>query len=151
MPINVANCRTLPTTVSTGNFNGGAFVPLVNGLHRHYTAANCRVNLNPAMNVGVGIAGLASLNPQAAPAGDTYFLPFATGEITSMVLPAPGGGAAPQSFLTTNLPAAWSTSTACTAYRGPSSSTTRTIRPMRRAVTWAACSRRWNCRLAPLT
>ncbi|MBC8750646.1 MULTISPECIES: hypothetical protein [Paraburkholderia] len=103
MPINVANCRTLPTTVSTGNFNGGAFVPLVNGLHRHYTAANCRVNLNPAMNVGVGIAGLTSLNPQAAPTGDTYFLPFATDEITSMVLPSPGGAGAPQSFLTTNL------------------------------------------------
>ncbi|CAD6561784.1 hypothetical protein LMG28727_07556 [Paraburkholderia kirstenboschensis] len=34
MPINVANCRSLPTTVPTGNFNGGAFVPLVNGLHR---------------------------------------------------------------------------------------------------------------------
>ncbi|CAD6561783.1 hypothetical protein LMG28727_07555 [Paraburkholderia kirstenboschensis] len=46
------------------------------------------------MNVGVGIAGLTSLNPQAAPAGDTYFLPFATDEISSMVLPPPGGAGA---------------------------------------------------------
>jgi hypothetical protein len=45
MPINVASCRTLPTTVSTGAFNGTEFVPLFNGLHRHYTTANCRVDL----------------------------------------------------------------------------------------------------------
>lgn len=103
MPINVVNCRTMPTTVSLGNFNGGAFAPVVTGTHRMYTAANCRVNLNPMMNNGVGIAGITSLDPQANPAGDTYFLPFATNEICSFVLPAPGVPGNPQSFLTTNL------------------------------------------------
>lgn len=103
MPINVQNCRTQPTTVSLGNFNGGAFIPTVTGLHRHYTAANCLVALNPVMNHGVGIAGVTSLDPQANPGGDTYFLPFATNEIASIVLPAPGGPGVQQSFLTTNL------------------------------------------------
>lgn len=104
MPINVNSCRTQPTTVSLGNFNGGAFVPAVMaGPHRHYTAANCRVNLNPKMNHGIGIEGITSLDPQANVGGDTYFLPFATNEIASIVLPAPGGLGAPQSFLTTNL------------------------------------------------
>ncbi|NLP60706.1 hypothetical protein [Paraburkholderia sacchari] len=103
MPINVQNCRTQPTTVSLGNFNGGNFIPAVMGLHRHYTAANCLVALNPVMNHGVGISGVTSLDPQANPGGDTYFLPFATNEITSIVLPAPGGPGVQQSFLTTNL------------------------------------------------
>lgn len=104
MPINVNNCRTNPTTVSLGNFNGGAFIPAIaaGGDHRHYTAANCRVNLNPTMNVGVGVAGITSLDPAANAAGDTYFLPFATDKICSIVLPAPAAAAA-QSFLTTNL------------------------------------------------
>jgi hypothetical protein len=104
MPINVNQCRTSPTTVSLGNFNGGTFVPVIAaGPHRMYTAANCRVNLNPTMNHGVGVSGITSLDPQANVAGDTYFLPFATDEICSMILPAPGGAGNPQSFLTTNL------------------------------------------------
>jgi hypothetical protein len=104
MPINVNNCRTTPTAVSLGNFNGGAFAPVIGpcGVHRIYTAANCRVNLNPTLNHGAGVEGVTSLDPQANPAGDTYFLPFATDEICSMVLPAAVGAAA-QSFLTTNL------------------------------------------------
>lgn len=104
MPVNVQHCLANPTTVSLGNFNGGAFAPAVgpSGVHRVYTAANCRVNLNPVLNVGVGINGITSLDPAPNALGDTYFLPFATDAICSMVLPAPGVGA-PQSFLTTNL------------------------------------------------
>lgn len=104
MPVNVPYYLANPSTVSLGNFNGGAFVPAIAaGPHRIYTAANCRVNLNPTVNHGVGIEGITSLDPQAAPGGDTYFLPFATNEICSLVLPAPGGVGNPTGFLTTNL------------------------------------------------
>lgn len=108
MPINVIGCRTSPTTVSLGNFNGGAFVPIASvshPLHRRYTAANCRVTLHPQLNHGVGIEGVTSLDPQADPAGDTIFLPFATNEIRSMLLPTPAAATAANttSFLTTNL------------------------------------------------
>jgi hypothetical protein len=70
-----------------------------------YTGMNCRVTLNPTMNHGVGIEGVISLDPQAAPAGDTIFLPFATNEICSTVLPTPAAATAAgiTSFLTTNL------------------------------------------------
>lgn len=102
MPIVVNNCRTIPTTVSIGTYNGTTFVPLVDGLHRHYTAANCRVRLDPAMHFTVGINGVVSLDPQAAADGDTYFLPFEANRITSMVLPPPLTANA-NSFLTANL------------------------------------------------
>jgi hypothetical protein len=106
MPINVAGCTTVPTTVSLGNFNGGAFVPAAGSPnHRIYTAANCRVTLHPTPNVGAGVTGITSLDPQADPAGDTIFLPFATDEICSMELPDPAAAALANtgSFLTTNL------------------------------------------------
>jgi hypothetical protein len=107
MAINVNACRTIPTTVSLGNFNGGTFVPVLgaNPTHRIYTAANCRVTLNPVMNHGIGVTGITSLDPQANAVGDTYFLPFATDEICSMLLPTPAAATAANigSFLTTNL------------------------------------------------
>ncbi len=70
-----------------------------------YTAANCRVTLNPVMNNGPGVTGVTSLDPQANPLGDTIFLPFATDEICSMLLPTPvaATAAGTGSFLTTNL------------------------------------------------
>jgi hypothetical protein len=105
MPINVQACTNAPTTVSLGNFNGGAFRPVVNGIHRMYTALNCRVTLTPRLNTGVGIGGITSLDPQAAAGGDTIFLPFFTNEICSTVLPTPAAATAAgiDSFLTTNM------------------------------------------------
>lgn len=104
MPINVHNCLANPTTVTFGNFNGATFPHVTgpSGVHRIYTAANCRVALNPMLHVAKGTNGISSLDPAANALGDTYFLPFATNEICSMVLPAPAAGA-PQSFLTTSL------------------------------------------------
>src|SRR5580692_2662412 len=106
MPVNVVAYRANPTTVSLGNFNGGAFVPAAGAAtHRMYTAANCRVTLNPVMNNGPGVTGVTSLDPQANPLGDTIFLPFATDQNCSMLLPTPvaATAAGTESFLTTNL------------------------------------------------
>lgn len=106
MPINVVGCQTTPTTVSLGNFNGSTFARVVGSpSHYIYTAANCRITLNPQVNHGVGVEGITSLNPQPDVNGDTIFLPFATDEICSMVLPTPAAAtlANTASFLTTNL------------------------------------------------
>jgi hypothetical protein len=102
MPIVVNNCRTIPTSVSlTGD--DSTFEPArVNGCHHHYTAANYRFRLDPTMHSGVSVNSLVSLKLQAAPDGDTYFLPFEVDCITSMVLPPPLTAAA-DSFLTANL------------------------------------------------
>lgn len=105
MPINVHFIRNNPTSVTTGNFNGGAFIPAVNGTHSIYTAAACRVSLHQTPQIGVGLNGLTTLDPQVDPGGDTYFLPFDVNRICSMRLPttAVAALAGVDSFLTTNL------------------------------------------------
>ena len=104
MPVDVFTYTHSPTTVSLGNFNGSTFASTPGAVptHRLYDAANCRVSLHATLNTGAGVNGITSLDPAPDPAGDTYFLPFATDQIRSIRLPAPAGAAC-ASFLTTNL------------------------------------------------
>lgn len=103
MPINVNNCRTLPTRAVNGNF--GAAIPSIagaNASHRVVTAATSRVTLTPLLDPGTGIT---SLGPAIDANGDTFFLPYAWDTIYSIALPAPAAATAAgtTSFLTADM------------------------------------------------
>lgn len=103
MPINVNNCRTLPTRAVNGNFGAAiANVAGAHATHRVCTAANSRVALNPLLDPATGVT---SLGPAIAVAGDTFFLPYAWDTIYSMELPAPAAAtvAGTTSFLTADM------------------------------------------------
>jgi hypothetical protein len=103
VPINVNNCRNLPTRAVLGNF--GAAIPFAagaNASHHIVTPANSRVTLTPLLNPATGVT---ALSPATNVGGDTFFLPYAWDILYSMELPDPAAAllAGTTSFLTADM------------------------------------------------